>query len=74
MDLTRDLSGHVLLTWGGHGGNTAKLQALNDCGAAAILSVSSIDLYNYRRRGLVSYFTINRNIVLMSVAGCAIRS
>ena len=39
-DLARaDVRGKVLLVWGGHGGDTSKLQALNDCGAAGVIWV-----------------------------------
>lgn len=39
------------------------------CVAAAVLSVSVVDLWTYRRRGLRSYATVTRNIVLMNLAG-----
>jgi hypothetical protein len=39
-DLARvDTRGKILLVWGGHGGDSSKLAALNDTGAAAILWV-----------------------------------
>jgi len=43
----RDLDGKILLIWGLHGGDTSKLERLQECGAAAVLWVDDRLPFDY---------------------------